>query len=89
MKFSKFFRSLIDVSGNFILVEFSKISKLVEFSRFLRQKVDIGGNLRLINPSGFPRFQFRAKVARCRVSLYVIRGSKQKLKVILIDNHFI
>ena len=66
----------MDVDGNLISVKFSGISGLVEFSRFLRQKVDISGNLRLIDPSGFPRFQFRARVARYKTSLYIIRGSK-------------
>ena len=56
MEFSRFFKSLMDISGNFILVEFGKISRLIESSGFLRQGVDISKNLRLINLSGFPRF---------------------------------
>ena len=44
MEFSKFFRSLMDISGNLISVEFSGISKLVESGRFLKQKVDINRN---------------------------------------------
>ena len=76
MEFSKFFRSLTDNIGNLILIEFGRISRLMEFSEFLRQKVDISGNLRLINPSGFSKFQFRARVAHYRAFLYIIRGSK-------------
>jgi hypothetical protein len=40
-------RSLVDISGIFILVEFGRI---------LRCRVDISGNLRLVDLSGFPRF---------------------------------
>jgi len=39
-----------------MLVEFSRIPRLVEFGRFLRRRVDISRNLRLIDFSGFPRF---------------------------------
>ena len=46
----------MDISGNLILVEFGKISRLVEFSEFLRCKVDINRNLRLMDSSEFPRF---------------------------------
>ena len=56
MEFSRFFKSLMDISGDLILVKFSRISRLVKSSRFLRQGVDISGNLRLINPSRFPKF---------------------------------
>ena len=56
MEFSEFFKSLMDISGNLILVKFGGISRLVESSRFLRQRVDISGNLRLINLGRFPRF---------------------------------
>ena len=56
MEFSKVFRSLMDVSGNLISVEFSRISGLMESGGFSRRKVDISGNLRLIDLSGFPRF---------------------------------
>ena len=56
MEFSEVFRSLTDISGNLILVEFGKISGLVESSGFLRRRVDISKNLRLMDPSGFPRF---------------------------------
>ena len=46
----------MDVSGNFILVEFGKISRLVESGGFFRYKVDISRNLRLMDFSRFPRF---------------------------------
>ena len=46
----------MDISRNLILVEFSRISKLVESGGFLRHKVDISKNLRLRDPSGFPTF---------------------------------
>ena len=56
MGFSKNFRSLMDISGIFILVEFGRILRLVESGRFLMYRVDIGRNLRLVDLSGFPRF---------------------------------
>ena len=56
MKFSKVFRFLTDISRNLILMEFTRISRLVESSRFFRHKVDISGNHRLIDPSRFPKF---------------------------------
>jgi len=54
--FSGISRSLVDISGNLISVEFGGILRLVESGRFLRRGVDIGGNLRLVDLSGFPRF---------------------------------
>ena len=56
MGFSGNSRSLVDISGIFILVEFGEILRLIEFGRFLRCKVDISGNLRLVDLSGFPKF---------------------------------
>ena len=56
MGFSGNSRSLVDISGIFILVEFSKILGLVEFSGFFRYRVDINKNLRLVNLGGFPKF---------------------------------
>ena len=56
MGFSRNFRSLVDISRIFILVEFSGILGLVEFGGFLRYRVDISGNLRLVDLGGFPRF---------------------------------
>ena len=46
----------MDVGGSLILVEFSRIPRLVESSRFFRHGVDVSRNLRLIDFSGFPRF---------------------------------
>ena len=56
VRVSKFFRSLIDISGNLTLVEPGKIPRLVKFSGFLRRRVDISRNLRLIDFSKFLRF---------------------------------
>jgi hypothetical protein len=56
MEFSKKFRSLIDISENLILIEFSGIPRLIKFSGFLRYKVDISRNLRLIDLSEFLGF---------------------------------
>ena len=53
---SRIFRSLIDISRSLILVEFGKISRLVELGRLLRYKIDISRNFRLVDPSGFFRF---------------------------------
>ena len=41
----------MDISGNLILVEFSKIYGLVELSRFLRYRVDTYRNFRLVDLS--------------------------------------
>jgi hypothetical protein len=46
----------VDISGNLILVEFSRILGLVELSRFLRCRVDISRNFRLVDLSRFLRF---------------------------------
>jgi hypothetical protein len=54
--FSRNSRSLVDISGIFILVEFSGILGLVESGRFLRCRMDISRNLRLVDLGGFPRF---------------------------------
>ena len=70
-------------------MKFSGISGLVKFSKFFRRRVDINGNLRLIDFSGFSKFQFRVKTVYCKIFLFIIRGSKQKLKIILINNYFI
>ena len=40
-------KSLADVGGYLVLVEFSGIVKSVKSSGFLRYRVDISGNLRL------------------------------------------
>ena len=72
-----------------ILVEFSRILRLVEFSRFLRYRVDISRNLRLVDLSRFPRFQFRVRAVYYKAFLLIMGGSKQKLKVILINSYLI
>jgi hypothetical protein len=56
MGFGRIFRSLVNISGNLIFVEFSGILRLVESSRILRRGVDVGRNLRLVDFSGFSRF---------------------------------
>ena len=56
MGFSGSFRSLVDISGIFILVEFGKILGLVESGGFLRYRVDISGNLRLVDLGKFSKF---------------------------------
>ena len=66
----------MDVSGNFTLIEFGGISRLVKSSRFFRHRVDISGNLRLIEFSEFPRFQFRVGMVCCRIFLLAMRGGK-------------
>ena len=67
----RYFRFLTDASGYLILVEFSRILRLVESGGFLRYKVDISGNL-----SGLPRFRFRVKVVYYKAFLLIIKGSK-------------
>jgi len=49
-------RRRVGISGNLILVEFSRIPGLVEFSRFLRYGVDSYRNFRLVDCSGFFKF---------------------------------
>jgi hypothetical protein len=56
MGFSRIFRSLVDISGNLIFVEFSGILGLVESGGFLRCRVDVSRNLRLVDFGGFSRF---------------------------------
>ena len=76
MEFNKNFKSLIDISRNFTLMEFSGISRLVKSGKFLGRRVDISGNLRLINFSGFLKFQFGVRIVRYRTFLLIIRGGK-------------
>ena len=54
--FSRNSRSLVDISGIFILVGFSRIFGLVKSSRFLRYRVGISRNLRLVDLGRFSRF---------------------------------
>jgi len=42
-----------------MLVEFSKILKLIELSGFFKCRVDINRNFKLVDPSGFFNFRFR------------------------------
>ena len=46
----------MDVSRNLILVEFSRILRLVELGRLLRYRVNVGRNFRLVDLSEFFRF---------------------------------
>ena len=48
----------------------------MESGKFFKYKVDISKNPRLIDPSRFPKFQFRAKVIYYRALLHIVRGSK-------------
>jgi len=50
----------VEVSGSLILVEFSRILRLVELGGLFRYRVDIGGNFRLVDSGGFFRFWFMA-----------------------------
>ena len=76
MEFSKNFRSLMDVSRNFMLMKFGGIPRLVKSSRFLRHKVDINRNLRLIDFSKFLKFQFGVRMVHYKTFLLAIRDSK-------------
>jgi len=71
-----YFRSVADVSGYSVLVEFSRILGLVESGGFLRCGVDFGGNLRLVDFSGFFRLLFRVIIMGCKAFLLAARGSK-------------
>ena len=66
-------RSLTDVGGYLVLVEFGGIVRLVEFSGFLRCRVDIGGNFRL---SKFPKFWFKIRAVYYRAFLLIMGGGK-------------
>ena len=55
MDFSRISRSLVDISGNLILVEFGRIPRLVKLGGFLGY-VYVSRNFRLVGPSGFSRF---------------------------------
>ena len=66
----------MDIIGYLILVEFSRIIRLVESSEFLRYKVDINKNLRLIDLSRFLKFQFRVRVVSYKTFLFIMGGGK-------------
>ena len=76
MEFNRKFKSLMDISGNFMLMEFGGIPRLVKSGRFLKYRVDINRNLRLMDFSGFPRFQFGVGMVHYRTFLLIIRGGK-------------
>ena len=67
---------MVDVNGNFMLIKFGRIPRLVESNKFLKHRVDISRNLRLIDFSGFLRFQFRVRIVCYRTFLLTIRGGK-------------
>ena len=69
----RYSKSLVDVSGYLVLVEFSGIVRLVKSSKFLRYGVDISRNLKL---SIFLKFQFRVKVVHYKAFLLAIGGGK-------------
>ena len=56
--FGRISKSLMDISGNLISVEFDGIPGLVESGGFLRY-IDISGIFRLVGLSRFSRFYFR------------------------------
>ena len=69
----RYSKSLINISGYLVLVEFSGIVKSVKSSGFLKYRVDISENLRL---SGFLKFWFKVRVVYYRAFLLAIGGSK-------------
>ena len=68
----------MDVGGNLMFIEFSRILRLVESSRFLRCRVDISGNLRLVDLGGNLRFyfRFRFRAVYYKAFLLITGGSK-------------
>jgi hypothetical protein len=56
VEIGRIFGSLVDVGGNIIFIEFSRILRLVESGGFLRRGVDISRILRLVDFSRFSRF---------------------------------
>ena len=88
MDFSGISKSLVDISGNLTLVEFSRIPRLVESGRFLGY-VYVSGNFRLVGPSGFSRFRYGVYIVSYKALLPIAGGGKYKLKVILINSYLI
>ena len=76
MDISGYPRSLIDISGYLVLVEFGRIIRLMESSRFLRYRVDISRNLRLMDFSGFLKFRLRVGVVCYKIFLFIVKGNK-------------
>ena len=66
----------MDASGYLILVEFSRIIRLVKSNEFLKYRVDISGNLRLIDLSRFLKFRFRVRAVYYRAFLFIVGGGK-------------
>ena len=71
-----------------MLVEFSRIPRLVELGRFLGY-VYISRNFRLVGPSRFSRFWYSIYIVSYKALLPIAGGGKYKLKVILIDSYLI
>ena len=71
---SGYSRFLADISGYFILVEFSGILRSVESGGFFT--VDISGNFRLVDLSGFLRLLFKVVTAGHKVFLLIVGGGK-------------
>ena len=78
MELGEFFRYKVNISGNFTLIKFDGISKLVKSNKFLRHRVDINGNLKLIDFSRFLRFYFgfRFRAVYYKAFLLIIGGGK-------------
>ena len=55
MDFGRISRSLVDIGRNLILVEFSRIPRLVELGGFFGY-IYVSRNFRLVGPSRFSRF---------------------------------
>ena len=68
-----YFKSLVDIGGYLVLVEFGGIVRSVKSSGFLRCGVDIGGNFRL---GKFFKFWFKVKAVYYKAFLLTIEGSK-------------
>ena len=64
------------VSGSLILVEFSRVPRLVKSGKFLRHKIDISRNLRLMDFSKFLKFWFGVKAVSYKIFLLIIGGGK-------------
>ena len=67
MEFSGNFGSLVDISGNFILVGFNGILRSVESSGFFIYRVDINGISRLVESGGF--FVYRVGISGILMSV--------------------
>ena len=72
---SGYFKSLADINGNVILVEFNGILGLVESGGFFKW-VDFSGNLRLVDLSRFLRFLFGVRTVGYKTFLLAVGGGK-------------